>query len=194
MSILIPQNSVATLLAHAEGVGAIAEFDLGLPQCLKTLIIRTTISVVTPATQLLPSAIAVTNTDQYLLYVRVEDVPLKYVGVEFSSSSGGTSSGLTIQQSDSIVTIPRYLHPNALITPIMPGAKSFNTWYLVNTSELSEDVPNSNKIVNGFLGRTVGYQTVSEPLPALTLEQYSLVHVMKNKAGNLQLVMREKQK
>jgi len=194
MSILTPQNSVATLLAHAEGIGAIAEFDLGLPQCLQTLIIRTTSSVVTPATQLLPSAIAVTNTDQYLLYVRVEEVPLRYVGVEFSSSTGGTSSALIIQQSDLIVTIPRYLHPGALIAPSLPESKNFNTWYLVNTAELPEDAPSFNEITNGFSGRTVAYQTIGEPLPAETLKQYSLVQVMENKSGNLQLVMREKQK
>jgi len=194
MSILTPQNSVATLLAHAEGIGAIAEFDLGLPQCLQTLIIRTTSSVVTPATQLLPSAIAVTNTDQYLLYVRVEEVPLRYVGVEFSSSTGGTSSALIIQQSDLIVTIPRYLHPGALIAPSLPGSKNFNTWYLVNTDELPEDAPSFNEITNGFSGRVVAYQVTGEPLPALTLEQYSLIQVMENKSGNLQLMMREKQR
>jgi len=193
MSILIPQNSVADLLAHAEGIGAIAEFDLGLPQCLQTLIIRTTHSVVTPATQLTPSAIAVTNTDQYLLYVRVEEVPLKYVGVEFSGS-GGTSSALIIQQSDLIVTIPRYLHPGALIAPSLPGSKNFNTWYLVNTVELPEDAPSFNEITNGFSGRVVAYRTIGEPLPAETLEQYSLIQVMKNKSGNMQLVMREKQR
>jgi len=76
----------------------------------------------------------------------------------------------------------------------MQGSKNFNTWYLVNTSELPEDVPNFQRITNGFSGRTVAYRTIGEPLPALTLEQYSLVHVMENKSGSLQLVMREKQK
>ena len=194
MSILIPQNSVAQLLAQAEGVGAIAEFDLGLPQCLQTLIIRTTSSVVTPATQLIPSAIIVTHTDQYLLYVRVEDVPLKYVGVEFSSSTGGTSSALIIQQSDLIVTIPRYLDPVALIAPSLPGSKSFNTWYLVNTAQIPEDVPAFNEITNDFSVRTVAYQLLGEPLPGITLKQYSLVQVMENKSGLLELILREKQR
>ena len=194
MSILIPQNSVADLLAHAEGIGAIAEFDLGLPQCLQTLVIRTTISVVTPATQQAQSAIDVTNTNQYLLYVRVEDVPLKYVGVEFSDSGSGTSSGLTIQQSDIIVTIPRYFAPSALIAPSLPGSKSFNTWYLINTAKLPENAPTFNEITNDFSGRTVAYQTIGEPLLALTLKQYSLIQVMESKSGLLKLIMREKQR